>query len=376
MSLTAVAAPNYLAEARRVLAEIEESDVRCTRDFIDPRELGKCETEADFAKYLDQFGFRYLRYFQFSTEGIRANLAVTRAAESIGCRNQVLVATLAQTKFNITEDNGLSYLAYSKLPSHLPTTMLMITSAPARRKEVFPEDFLFHFLLVGVHRDQVGDLQDKNPDFIATMDALTKTDGVILDCLHKIVCPISAYKTDATALLEYAQKKGIRRVWACVSLGSNAAEVEATLKPALLQAETVYTLAKTLLPQVDKASLIRRARNCFCSGVDRLIPSALKPLQEAFPQTTWERRTDRQKLEWAIWTQGPERVVQPIAAQLKALGTLGLTANKVKNKDAYAIILKNPDATQLRVQFAVADIFDGRRFVGPIAAIIASYAEK
>ena len=187
MSLTPVSAPNYLAEARRVLSEVLESGAR-RDDIVDRTDWG-WEINENCLQKCHQFGFRFLRFMQTSVERNYQYMVAEAAVKRLqDCRRPVLVAELVKTKFGIAEHSGLSYLAYTKLRADVPSTMLFLSDTPVGQRASFT-DRIHSFLFVGHSGQEAKVLIKKNPNFIEFLKALAKTQVVILDCVLKVACP-------------------------------------------------------------------------------------------------------------------------------------------------------------------------------------------
>ena len=138
--------------------------------------------------------------------------------------------------------------------------------------------------------------------------------------------------------------------------------------------EKVCALAEQLLPRIRMPATTEfYFRAAIIEGA-RQMANAHGIISGRFSQAQWKRKgADTDAIEWTLWTQGPVAQVEAIGEHLKSIGAPA-SARKVKNKDAYAVIFKDPDPLELSVLFATEQLFAAA--TGKLAGIITRYAEK
>ena len=330
---------------------------------------------------MEKFGMRWLRYMKVLAPDEVWRSACSQAVARLmpEGRGKELTRMLAETTKGNAQCEAISLLAIKELRALVPYKVNILPDPSINDQPDSPiDDELLELLervghcfnLVGVTRSDLEKavrLGEKTNIF-DFLDKLNK--GVILDASLNCVCLVSQYREKAGPLLEYIQKHETVLVGDVENTQSNPKFFE-NITP---RVEEVCTLAEQLLPQVQMCATTKFYFRAAIDESARQMTHAHGIISQQFAKVTWKMKGgDTNTIEWSVWTQGPVAQVQAIGEHLKSIGAQ-VSANKVKNKDSYGVIFKDPDPLELSVLFATEQLFAAA--TGKLANIITRYAEK
>lgn len=341
----------------------------CHNDIFPTVELPSYElNERNFFKQVDRFGFRYIRSCQHYVKNEPLMIACLAAEEQLIAKGMIKgedSALFAKAESGRIECQPLSLLASREL-EHLNPTCINLETAD---EDIENRRGNAHvFVLVGIPHDEIVKTANRcKSKILPTLDKLKK--GVILDLALNCVCLVSEYKNKAPSLLKYIKTHRTEIIFdpICVTPGSTDAPFK--------NAKLVYALALDLLPQFQMHNpQIVLFRELTCEYLHKTaLPDLISVVEARFPQAKWRAKVDPASVDWTLWTKGAPKLLEPIGEQLKAIGAKA-SASKVKDKEEYGIVFRDPDPLLLRVLFATEQLFG--EATGKIAEILTRYAEK
>lgn len=373
-----------LEQVMKVRDEIAKSVVS-QHDMLPHLESGDINAKNAESQY-EKFGLGLVRLAQHWIKSQKARNACINAADSLAQSGTIqfplAARNIAITKFGRGECGELVALAWPRL-AHLYPHAIYMTSTPdglPRHGSILRDH---GFILLGVSKEEA-DKTYNDKTTLQKIVKLMKREGIwIFDPLFHILCPGKKYETEARDLKQYLETFKIHHL---LEVRTFTSEQQVANVPSLFQeAELIYEMVQKLYADTSPPEETQEIWNLITPKLkNELLPKVTQILNTHFSPIAWKEKVDSKDANWTVWTQGDPKTLEAVGDSLKALGA-SVSANRVKQKKdkaaeepSYAILLKDPDPTQLQALFdnhltPRIDALMGLSFPRGVSTLIAQY---